>query len=85
MGETKSSAKTLRLDGSLELGSRGAKVTTDAGLLAVREADEALGLTEMAADMLAEARANNRGHDLARPGPGRIFPGPMWDNRRGKA
>ncbi len=65
MGEAKNGAKTLHFDGSIKLEFRGAKVTTDAGLLAVRELDEVLGLTDMAAEMLSEARANNRRHDLA--------------------
>jgi len=65
MGETKDGAKTLHFDGSIKLEFRGAKVTTDAGLLAVRELDEVLGLTDMATCMLSEARASNRRHDLA--------------------
>lgn len=40
-------------------------MTTDAGLLVMRELDEVPGLTEMASGMLAEARANKRRHDLA--------------------
>jgi len=41
-------------------------VTTDAGLLAVRELDEALGLTEMAGVMIKEGRTGrNIRHDLA--------------------
>ncbi|MBM3790857.1 MAG: IS1380 family transposase [Acidobacteria bacterium] len=45
---------------------RGAKVTTDAGLLAVRELDEALLLTEEAGDLLTDSRTGkNTRHDLA--------------------
>ncbi len=65
MGEAQNSSKRLYFDAHLRLEFRGAKVTTDAGLLMVRELDEVLGLTEMAAGMLAEGRASNRRqHDL---------------------
>jgi hypothetical protein len=64
MGEAQNGSKRLDFDAHLRLEFRGAKVTTDAGLLMVRELDEVLGLTEMAAGMLAEGRANNRRHDL---------------------
>ncbi|RJP34020.1 MAG: IS1380 family transposase [Actinobacteria bacterium] len=56
MGEGENGYLKLDFDGHLRLEFRGAKVTTDAGLLAVRELDEALGLTEMAAVMIEDAR-----------------------------
>ncbi len=48
MGEAKNGARTLHFDDSIKLEFRGAKVTTDAGLLAVRELDEVLRLTDTA-------------------------------------
>lgn len=44
MGESKNRGLKLHFDGHLRVEFKGAKVTTDAGLLAVRELDEALGL-----------------------------------------
>jgi hypothetical protein len=45
----------VRFDGRLKLKFLGSQVTTDAGLLAYRELDEALALTEIGADALQDS------------------------------
>ncbi len=64
-GEAKNGALKLHFDRHLRLEFRGAKVTTDAGLLAVRELDGALGLTEMAGETIKDNRTGrNVQHEL---------------------
>src|ERR1051326_2746420 len=65
-GETDRSALRLDSDRRLMLKFGGSTITSDAGLLAYRELDEALHLTDTAANTLADARTGKNGrHRLA--------------------
>jgi hypothetical protein len=58
----KKQALRVTFDSRLKLEFHGAKVTSDAGLLAYRELDEALGLTDLGDELLNDwgARARTR-------------------------
>ena len=65
MGEARKEALRVDFDSQIKLEFRGAAVTSDAGLVAYRELDEALELTATAGDMFRDPRrGNNTQHEL---------------------
>ena len=65
MGESGTEALRVTFDTSVKLEFHGAKVTSDAGLLAYRELDEAMRLTAMVDNILRDLRrGKNTQHEL---------------------
>jgi len=65
MGDSQNEELRVSFDSRLKLKFFGSQITTDAGLLAYRELDETLGLTEMGADVLTDSRlGSNTQHGL---------------------
>jgi hypothetical protein len=56
MGDGEKAPLRLQFNPKIRLEFRGAAITSDGGLLAVRELDDALGLTHIASDYLQESR-----------------------------
>ncbi len=64
-GEDYRGALRVGFDRRLKLDFHGSRLTSDAGLLAFRELDEALGLTDLAGDALTDSRTGRNGrHSL---------------------
>ena len=64
-GEAQDVALGLGFDRRLKLGFHGTKITSDGGLLACRELDDVLGLSETAGDVLTDTRTGANGrHSL---------------------
>ncbi len=65
MGDGQKGDLRVDFDRRVKLTFLGSKVTTDAGLIAYRELDEVLGLTEVAEDLLCDSRlGSNKQHQL---------------------
>ena len=65
-GESNDGALRVDFDRRLMLQFRGSVVTSDAGLIAYRELDDALGLSAMAGEVLADVRTGKNGRHAYR-------------------
>lgn len=61
MGEAQNEVLRVDFDRRVMMQFRGSVVTSDAGLLAYRELDDALGLSPVAGEKLADARTGRNG------------------------
>ena len=64
MGDARKDALRVEFDSRIKLEFHGAAVTSDAGLIAYRELDEELGLTEIGEVFRDSRRGKNKQHEL---------------------
>jgi hypothetical protein len=65
-GEAQTGPLRFQFDRSVKLAFQGSSISSDGGLLLHRELDDALGLTDMAAQLVADSRTGRNGrHRLA--------------------
>lgn len=65
-GEAQVGPLRLQFDRTVKLAFRGSSISSDGGLLVHRELDDALGLTDLAANLIADPRIGKNGrHHLA--------------------
>ena len=71
-GESRNPHLRVDFDRRVKLEFHGSKVTSDAGFLAYRELDDALGLTEVAGSLFQDSRTGKNGRlaDLLPPSAG---------------
>jgi len=67
MGDAQNDDLRVGFDSRLKLKFLGSQLTSDAGLLAYRELDETLGLTEIGAEMLTDSRQGSNKQHLLQP------------------
>ena len=60
MGEKQNQPFQLSFNGSLKVDFQGSRVTSDAGLILVRELDERLGLGDLITQLLTDSRQRKR-------------------------
>ncbi len=66
MGDARKDELRVEFDSRIKLEFHGAAVTSDAGLIAYRELDEELGLTEIGEVFRDSRRDKNTQHELVR-------------------
>ena len=79
MGESKRDGLRVDFGRRLKLEFHGSKITSDGGLLAYRELDDALGLTEVAGTIFQDSRTGKSGwHGMTGQFRQSVFWSPWW-------